>query len=66
VPLQSGGIVQADEQYLRDSILLPQAQVVAGYDPVMPVFQGYLSEEQVFELVAYIKSLATLMPPKAP
>ena len=62
VPLQNGRIVQADEQYIRDSILLPQSQIAAGYDPVMPTFEGYLTEEQVFQLVAYIKSLAPLTP----
>lgn len=58
VPLQSGEVVIADEPYLRDSILLPQSQVAAGYEPLMPTFQGKLSEEEVLQLVAYIKSLA--------
>jgi cytochrome c oxidase subunit 2 len=57
VPLQDGTTVMADEQYLRDSILLPQKQVVAGRQPVMPSFQGRVSEEQLLELIAYIKSL---------
>lgn len=57
VPLQDGRVVQADEQYLRDCLLIPQAQVVAGYDPVMPSFSGRISEDQLFELVTYIKSL---------
>lgn len=58
VPLSDGSIVTADEGYIRDSILLPQSQIAAGYPPVMPTFQNVLSEEEVLQLVAYIKSLA--------
>ena len=57
VPLQSGQIVIADEGYIRDSILLPNSQISAGYEAVMPSFQGHISEEQLLELIAYIKSL---------
>jgi cytochrome c oxidase subunit 2 len=57
VPLQDGRIVRADERYIRDSILLPNTEIVAGYEPVMPSFQGRLSEEELFALVTYIKSL---------
>jgi len=46
-----------DENYLRESILDPGAKVVAGYKPVMPTFQGIISEEQLAALVAYVKSL---------
>jgi cytochrome c oxidase subunit 2 len=56
VPLQSGQIVVADDDYLRDSILQPSKNVPAGYQPIMPSFQGLLSEEQVIALIAYIKS----------
>jgi cytochrome c oxidase subunit 2 len=59
VPLQSGRIVIADEQYIRDSILLPQADIAAGYPRIMPTFQNVLSEGEVLQLVAYIKSLRT-------
>ena len=59
VPLASGKVVRADEGYIRDSILLPQTDVAAGYEPLMPTFAGRLSEEEVMELVAYIKSLGT-------
>ena len=58
VPLASGEIVVADEQYIRDSILLPMRHVVAGYRPVMPSFAGRIPEEDLVELVAFIKSLA--------
>ena len=47
----------ADEEYIRTCILTPFKQLVAGYPPLMPTFQGQLSEEQVLQLIAYIKSL---------
>ncbi|MGF7173122.1 c-type cytochrome [Azospirillum doebereinerae] len=56
-PLADGGTVIADERYLRDSILDPVAQVVAGYEPVMPSFAGKLEEADLMRLVAYIASL---------
>ena len=56
--LRSGETVTADENYLRESILNPQAKVVAGYQPIMPTFQGQIDEEQLFQLIAYIKSLS--------
>ena len=59
VPLQGGQVVIADDQYIRDSILLPQKQIAAGYPPIMPTFQNVLNEEDVLKLVAYIKSLRT-------
>ena len=57
-PLQNGQIVTADQSYLRDSILLPAKDVAAGYEPLMPSYRGQITEEQVFALIAYIKSLA--------
>jgi cytochrome c oxidase subunit 2 len=57
VPLSDGTIEVADERYLRDSILKPRSRVVAGYEPVMPSFEGKLSEDELIQLVAYIKSL---------
>ena len=62
VPLQGGGFVRADEQYLHDSILLPSKQIVAGYAPLMPSYQGQISEEQILELIAYLKSLSERSP----
>ena len=56
VPIEGGGFVTADEGYLRDSILLPQKRVVAGYAPVMPAYEGVASEDDVIRLVAYLKS----------
>jgi cytochrome c oxidase subunit II len=57
VELQGGGKVVADEAYIRESIVLPQAKVVAGFQPVMPPFQGMVTEEQLLQLIAYLKSL---------
>jgi len=58
VLLEDGRLVTADENYVRESILDPGAKIVKGFKPVMPTFQGLVSEEQVNALVAYIKSLA--------
>jgi cytochrome c oxidase subunit 2 len=58
VALQSGERVAADETYLRDSILSPSLQVVAGYSPIMPSFAGRIGEQDLLNLIAYIKSLA--------
>jgi cytochrome c oxidase subunit II len=57
VALDSGQAVVADEAYLRESILSPSAKVVAGYQPIMPTFQGLVSEEQLLALIEYVKSL---------
>ena len=57
VPLQDGGVVTADVAYLRESILNPAAKIHAGYKNLMPTFRGQLSEEDVLQLIAYIKSL---------
>lgn len=57
VKLTTGETVTADEQYIRNSILNPGAQVVAGYQPIMPTFKGQVTEEQLNSLIAYIKSL---------
>jgi cytochrome c oxidase subunit 2 len=51
--------VVADEGYVRESILNPRAKVVAGFRPVMPTFQGQITEEQLLQLLAYIKSLSS-------
>jgi cytochrome c oxidase subunit 2 len=57
VQLSGGGSVKADEAYIRESILQPAAKVVAGYQPIMPTFQGLVTEEGVLQLVEYVKSL---------
>jgi cytochrome c oxidase subunit 2 len=57
VSLAGGGSALVDDNYLRESILNPTAKVVAGYDPIMPVFQGLVTEEALQALVTYIKAL---------
>lgn len=59
VKLSDGRTVMADDAYLRESVLDPGAKIVAGYDNIMPTFQGVVSEDQLLELFAYIKSLGT-------
>jgi cytochrome c oxidase subunit 2 len=56
VELQGGQTITADEAYIRESILTPQAKIVAGYQPIMPTFQGLVSEDQLLQLIEYIKS----------
>jgi cytochrome c oxidase subunit II len=57
IPLSDGTFISADEQYLRDSVLQPNKQIAAGYQPIMPTFQGQISEEELNALIAYLKSL---------
>jgi cytochrome c oxidase subunit 2 len=56
VHLSDGSTVTADESYIRDSVLLPAKQVVAGYAPIMPSFSGQISEEDLLALIAYLKT----------
>ncbi|HYM75478.1 MAG TPA: cytochrome c oxidase subunit II [Candidatus Dormibacteraeota bacterium] len=58
VQLEDGRMITADENYVRESILDPGAKIVKGFKPVMPTFQGLVSEEQLNALVAYVKSLS--------
>jgi cytochrome c oxidase subunit 2 len=60
VTLQSGETVTVDEAYVRESILQPAAKVAQGFQPIMPTFQGLVSEEQLLELIEYVKSLRAL------
>ena len=55
---QGGGTGHGRRAYLRESIVNPQAKVVAGFQPIMPTFQGQVTEEQLLQLIAYIKSLS--------
>jgi cytochrome c oxidase subunit 2 len=55
--LADGKTVVADDDYIRESVLNPQAKLVAGYGPIMPTFAGQVSEDSLIQLVAYIKSL---------
>jgi cytochrome c oxidase subunit 2 len=54
--------VTAGDNYLRESILYPSRKVVVGFQPLMPTYAGQLSEEQVLDLIAYIKSLNAPVP----
>ena len=66
VQLANGRTVVADESYIREAIVNPQAVLVAGYPPIMPTFQGLISEEGLLQLVAYVKSLSSAPPADAP
>ncbi len=57
VHLQDGRTRIADEAYVRDSILQPAKDVVAGFAPIMPSFQGQASEEDLMDLIAYVRSI---------
>jgi len=57
VSLQGGGTIVADEAYIRESILTPSAKIVGGFQPIMPTFQGLVTEEQLLQLIEYVKSL---------
>ena len=63
--LQSGGTVVVDEAYIRESILRPSARITAGFQPIMPTFQGVVSEEGLLELIEYVKSLKAEVPPSS-
>lgn len=63
VQLANGQKIVADEAYIRESILNPKAKIVSGYQPIMPTFQGQVSEEQLLQLIAYIHSLASVKGP---
>ena len=56
VALADGTVVTADDNYLRDSILDPPKDIVAHYQPVMPSYRGRVSEEEILQILAYLKS----------
>jgi cytochrome c oxidase subunit 2 len=62
VSLADGRTVTVDENYVRESILNPQAKIVAGFQPIMPTFQGQVNEEDLLKLLAYVRSLGTQTP----
>jgi cytochrome c oxidase subunit 2 len=62
VKLTSGETVTADDAYMRESILLPKAKIVLGYNPIMPSFQGQLTEEQLNNVIAYLRALGKAQP----
>jgi cytochrome c oxidase subunit II len=58
VPLKGGATVVADENYVRESILEPQAKIVAGFEPVMPTFKGKLNDREITAVIEFLKSLS--------
>lgn len=62
VPLADGTMVTANDQYLRDSILQPGKQITAGYANIMPSFSGHLTEEEIMQLIAYVKAIGKQEP----
>jgi cytochrome c oxidase subunit 2 len=57
VPLADGRTVVVDDNYLRESVMVPTAKIVRGFQPLMPPFQGVVGEEALMQLIAYIKTL---------
>ncbi len=67
VTLNDGRKIVADENYLRESVMSPSAKVVQGFGPpsIMPTFQGMVSEENLLQLIAYVKTLKPVEPAAA-
>jgi cytochrome c oxidase subunit 2 len=71
VTLSDNSVLTADDNYIRESILNPQAKIVKGFTGIMPTFQGQVNEDDLLKLLAYIKSLSVApsgapAPPPAP
>jgi len=64
--LADGSSVVADENYIRESILNPQAKIAAGFAPVMPTFQGQVSEDDLIRLLAYVRTMGVEQPVATP
>jgi cytochrome c oxidase subunit 2 len=64
VQLNDGRKIEADENYIRESIMNSQAKIVQGYQPIMPLYQTQISEENLLQLISYIKALTPA--PKTP
>jgi cytochrome c oxidase subunit 2 len=62
VQLSDGSSIVADERYIHDSVMLPRKAIVAGYEPIMPSFQGQIAEDDLLDIVEYIKSLRDAAP----
>ncbi|MGI9474651.1 MAG: cytochrome c oxidase subunit II [Rubripirellula sp.] len=61
-PLAAGASITADENYIRESVLYPKAKVAAGYQPVMPSYKGQLSDDDIYSIVEYLKSVSDYTP----
>jgi cytochrome c oxidase subunit 2 len=57
VKLVSGEEILIDDEYVRRSVLEPMGEVVAGFSPIMPAYAGRVSEEEILQLIAYIKAI---------
>jgi len=57
VRLRDGRTVIVDERFIRDSVFLPNKDVPADYDPIMPSFRGQIDEQQMLEIIEYVKSI---------
>ena len=66
--LQSGERLTVDEAYIRESIVNPNEKLTAGFQPIMPAYQGQVNEEQLLELIEYVRALGTgtALPPLRP
>lgn len=64
--LTGGATIVADENYIRESILNPQAKVAAGFQPIMPTFQGQVNEDDLIRLIAYVRTIGTEQPVSTP
>lgn len=66
VHLQDGRVLTADEAYVRDSILVPRKDIVAGYEPIMPSFAGQIGEEDLLAIIEYIRESGHDQPTERP
>ena len=57
-PMSKGDPVKADENYLRESVLNPKAKVVAGFQPVMPSYKGQLSDDDIYCIIEWMKTMS--------
>jgi cytochrome c oxidase subunit 2 len=62
VKLASGSTATADQEYIRESILDPNAKIVAGYQQMMPTYKNQITHEQLNQLIEYVKTLGKEMP----
>ena len=66
VMLSDNTSIKADDNYIRESILNPEAKIVRGFAPVMPTFQGQVNEDDLLKLLAYVKSIGAQPTPATP
>jgi cytochrome c oxidase subunit 2 len=64
IPLRDGRTVVADEEYIRESILDPGAKIVAGYENIMPTFRGQIDEDEIVQVIAWLRWLAKGQTPR--